>query len=67
MLAHAALVLKDIFALRFASIQAILDSVDFFMKITKYMYFGLNFQVLAAVCYLLVSSLLCSYSVKWDR
>ena len=29
MIAHAALVLKDTFASRFASIQSILDSVDF--------------------------------------
>ena len=29
MIAHAALVLKDAFAPQFASIQAILDSVDF--------------------------------------
>ena len=32
MLAHDALVLKDTFASRFGSIQAILDSVDFFEK-----------------------------------
>ena len=50
MIAHAALVLKDAFAAQFASIQAILDSG--------------HFQVLAAICYLLVSSLLCFYSVK---
>ena len=33
MIAHAALVLKDPFAPRFASIQAILDSVEFFGKL----------------------------------
>ena len=64
MIAHAALVLKDTFAPRFASIEAILDFVEFLE----------NYEVILAkcsssCCYMLflVSSLLCLYSVKWDR
>ena len=62
MIARAALTLKDTFAPRFASIQSVLDSVEF-LKIRGN--FWLNFQVLASICYLLVNSLLCSDSVMW--
>ena len=60
MIAPATLILKDTFVPRFASIQAILDSVEFLKNYEE-------IQILAAVGYLLVSALLCSYSVKWDR
>ena len=63
MIAHSALAMKDTFASRFASIQWILDSVEFLENSDK---FWLNFQVLASICYLLVNSLLCSDYVKWD-
>ena len=36
-----------------------------FWKITRLLW--LNFQVLDVICYLLDSSLLCSYSVTWGR
>ena len=55
MIAHAALVMKDIFAARFTSIQLILDSMVFFMN-TRY--FWLNLQDLASICYLSVNSFL---------
>ena len=54
MIADTALVLIDAFAPRFASIQVILDTVDFFLKTMGF--FWLNFQVLASTLYMLFFS-----------
>ena len=64
MIAHAALALKDAFTPQFASIQGILDSVDFFLN-----YEGILPKFASSCCYMLLFSfffLLCLYSVKWE-
>ena len=65
MMAHAALVLKDTFTLRSASMQSILDSVDFFLE---------NYEIILAKCssscvYILSLSsvfVVFIFCVQWD-
>ena len=64
MIAHAALILKDTFVHRFESIHEILDPVEFLEN-----YEVMLAKFLSPCCYMLSFSfsLLCSYSVEWDR
>ena len=61
--------LKDIYIryvtlTRFASIQSIPDSVEYF---ENYEVILAKFSILVSLCYFLANCLLCSYSVNWER